>query len=208
MQCTTTTAALIRINKGQASSVTSHMLTCCCTASVFVSETLWLRYSRMQDETLLCVHLHYCCQWWLSTFSDKSNNTCGLFVVICRKKYVFEVRFPFESCLIGCFFWSLLHLFPSLSQHFSLSARFISMKFKSVTFIDSSFHNCFFEDVSSVGSFFNNCTFVDSYFYNTGQCTPSELTLSSRFQNFSCSKCSKRTKTTKTLQACLRKLNR
>uniref|UniRef100_A0A668SZX4 Major facilitator superfamily (MFS) profile domain-containing protein n=1 Tax=Oreochromis aureus TaxID=47969 RepID=A0A668SZX4_OREAU len=45
--------------------------------------------------------------------------------------------------------------------------RFISMKFKAVTFIDSSFLNCYFEDVSSVGSFFRNCTFVDSFFYNT-----------------------------------------
>ncbi|XP_028273590.1 synaptic vesicle glycoprotein 2C-like [Parambassis ranga] len=48
-----------------------------------------------------------------------------------------------------------------------LNDRFISMKFKSVTFIDSSFLNCYFEDVSSVGSFFKNCTFVDSFFYNT-----------------------------------------
>lgn len=45
--------------------------------------------------------------------------------------------------------------------------RFIAMKFKAVTFQDSSFLNCFFEDVSSVGSFFRNCTFVDSFFYNT-----------------------------------------
>lgn len=43
------------------------------------------------------------------------------------------------------------------------------MKFKAVTFIDSSFLNCYFEDVSSVGSFFKNCTFVDSFFYNTGE---------------------------------------
>uniref|UniRef100_A0AAQ6IIU4 Major facilitator superfamily (MFS) profile domain-containing protein n=1 Tax=Anabas testudineus TaxID=64144 RepID=A0AAQ6IIU4_ANATE len=48
-----------------------------------------------------------------------------------------------------------------------LNDRFISMKFKAVTFIDSSFLNCYFEDVSSVGSFFKNCTFVDSFFYNT-----------------------------------------
>ncbi|XP_030598657.1 synaptic vesicle glycoprotein 2C-like [Archocentrus centrarchus] len=45
--------------------------------------------------------------------------------------------------------------------------RFISMKFKAVTFIDSSFLNCYFEDVSTVGSFFKNCTIVDSFFYNT-----------------------------------------
>ncbi|XP_068191161.1 synaptic vesicle glycoprotein 2C-like [Antennarius striatus] len=48
-----------------------------------------------------------------------------------------------------------------------LNDRFIAMKFKAVTFIDSSFLNCYFEDVSSVGSFFKNCTFVDSFFYNT-----------------------------------------
>uniref|UniRef100_A0A8C3AIR7 Synaptic vesicle glycoprotein 2C n=1 Tax=Cyclopterus lumpus TaxID=8103 RepID=A0A8C3AIR7_CYCLU len=48
-----------------------------------------------------------------------------------------------------------------------LNDRFIGMKIKSVTFIDSSFLNCFFEDVSSVGSFFKNCTFIDSFFYNT-----------------------------------------
>ncbi|XP_072310477.1 synaptic vesicle glycoprotein 2C-like [Eucyclogobius newberryi] len=48
-----------------------------------------------------------------------------------------------------------------------LNDRFIAMKFKAVTFVDSSFLNCYFEDVSSVGSFFKNCTFVDSFFYNT-----------------------------------------
>uniref|UniRef100_A0A3B4AVC8 Major facilitator superfamily (MFS) profile domain-containing protein n=1 Tax=Periophthalmus magnuspinnatus TaxID=409849 RepID=A0A3B4AVC8_9GOBI len=48
-----------------------------------------------------------------------------------------------------------------------LNDRFIAMKFKAVTFIDSSFLNCYFEDVSSVGSYFKNCTFVDSFFYNT-----------------------------------------
>lgn len=46
------------------------------------------------------------------------------------------------------------------------------MKFKAVTFFDSSFVNCYFEDVTSVGSFFRNCTFVDSFFYNTGESTP------------------------------------
>lgn len=51
------------------------------------------------------------------------------------------------------------------------------MKFKAVTFIDSSFLNCYFEDVSSVGSFFKNCTFVDSFFYNTGESTRFLLTL-------------------------------
>lgn len=54
--------------------------------------------------------------------------------------------------------------------------RFIGMKFKAVTFIDSSFLNCYFEDVSSVGSFFKNCTFVDSFFYNTGESPPPEVT--------------------------------
>ncbi|XP_053709344.1 synaptic vesicle glycoprotein 2C-like [Synchiropus splendidus] len=48
-----------------------------------------------------------------------------------------------------------------------LNDRFISMKFKAVTFIDSSFVNCYFEDISSVGSSFKNCTFLDSFFYNT-----------------------------------------
>ncbi|KAJ0057588.1 hypothetical protein NL108_009373, partial [Boleophthalmus pectinirostris] len=48
-----------------------------------------------------------------------------------------------------------------------LNDRFIAMKFKAVTFIDSSFLNCYFEDVSTVGSYFKNCTFVDSFFYNT-----------------------------------------
>ena len=46
--------------------------------------------------------------------------------------------------------------------------RFIAMRFKAVTFIDSTFLNCYFEDVSSVGSSFKNCTFIDSFFYNTG----------------------------------------
>uniref|UniRef100_A0A1A8ETI5 Synaptic vesicle glycoprotein 2C n=1 Tax=Nothobranchius korthausae TaxID=1143690 RepID=A0A1A8ETI5_9TELE len=48
-----------------------------------------------------------------------------------------------------------------------MNDRFIGMKFKVVTFIDSSFVNCYFEDVSSVGTIFKNCTFVDSFFYNT-----------------------------------------
>lgn len=51
----------------------------------------------------------------------------------------------------------------------SLFFRFISMKFKAVTFIDSAFLNCYFEDVTTVGSVFKNCTFVDSFFYNTGE---------------------------------------
>nr|XP_033503182.1 synaptic vesicle glycoprotein 2C-like [Epinephelus lanceolatus] len=50
---------------------------------------------------------------------------------------------------------------------FTLSFGFISMKFKAVTFIDSSFLNCYFEDVSSLASYFKNCTFVDSFFFNT-----------------------------------------
>ncbi|XP_064799041.1 synaptic vesicle glycoprotein 2C-like isoform X1 [Oncorhynchus masou masou] len=45
--------------------------------------------------------------------------------------------------------------------------RFISMKLKSVTFIDSTFQNCYFDDVSTVGSLFKNCTFVEAFFYNT-----------------------------------------
>ncbi|CAL8282169.1 unnamed protein product [Gadus morhua 'NCC'] len=45
--------------------------------------------------------------------------------------------------------------------------RFIAMRFKAVTFIDSTFDNCYFEDVSSVGTSFKNCTFIESFFYNT-----------------------------------------
>uniref|UniRef100_A0A8C8ETK1 Major facilitator superfamily (MFS) profile domain-containing protein n=1 Tax=Oncorhynchus tshawytscha TaxID=74940 RepID=A0A8C8ETK1_ONCTS len=45
--------------------------------------------------------------------------------------------------------------------------RFISMKLKSVTFIDSTFQNCYFDDVSTVGSLFKNCSFVEAFFYNT-----------------------------------------
>ncbi|XP_066502595.1 synaptic vesicle glycoprotein 2C-like isoform X2 [Hoplias malabaricus] len=41
------------------------------------------------------------------------------------------------------------------------------MKFKSVTFKDSTFQNCYFEDVTSFGSFFKNCTIIDTFFYNT-----------------------------------------
>lgn len=47
--------------------------------------------------------------------------------------------------------------------------RFISMKLRSVTFIDSTFRNCFFDDVTSVGSSFRNCTFIDAFFFNTGE---------------------------------------
>ncbi|KAJ8396546.1 hypothetical protein AAFF_G00016120 [Aldrovandia affinis] len=45
--------------------------------------------------------------------------------------------------------------------------RFVSMKFRSVTFIDSTFQNCYFDDVTSVGSFFRNCTFIEAFLYNT-----------------------------------------
>ncbi|XP_051536890.1 synaptic vesicle glycoprotein 2C-like [Myxocyprinus asiaticus] len=45
--------------------------------------------------------------------------------------------------------------------------RFISMKFKSVTFMDSTFQSCYFEDVSSIGSYFKNCTIIEAFFYNT-----------------------------------------
>ncbi|XP_055792073.1 synaptic vesicle glycoprotein 2C-like isoform X1 [Salvelinus fontinalis] len=45
--------------------------------------------------------------------------------------------------------------------------RFISMKLKSVTFVDSTFQNCYFDDVSTVGSLFKNCSFVEAFFYNT-----------------------------------------
>ncbi|CAM4664674.1 unnamed protein product [Leuciscus chuanchicus] len=48
-----------------------------------------------------------------------------------------------------------------------INDRFIGMKFKAVTFIDSSFQSCYFEDVSSVGSVFRNCTIIDGFFYNT-----------------------------------------
>nr|XP_040052059.1 synaptic vesicle glycoprotein 2Ca isoform X2 [Gasterosteus aculeatus aculeatus] len=48
-----------------------------------------------------------------------------------------------------------------------INDRFISMKLRSVTFIDSTFRNCYFEDVKSVGSFFRNCTFIDAFFFNT-----------------------------------------
>uniref|UniRef100_A0A8C4INS0 Synaptic vesicle glycoprotein 2Ca n=1 Tax=Dicentrarchus labrax TaxID=13489 RepID=A0A8C4INS0_DICLA len=48
-----------------------------------------------------------------------------------------------------------------------INDRFIHMKLRSVTFIDSTFHNCYFDDVTSVGSFFRNCTFIEAFFFNT-----------------------------------------
>uniref|UniRef100_A0A8C1Y0C2 Synaptic vesicle glycoprotein 2C n=1 Tax=Cyprinus carpio TaxID=7962 RepID=A0A8C1Y0C2_CYPCA len=48
-----------------------------------------------------------------------------------------------------------------------INDRFIGMKFKSVTFIDSIFQSCYFEDISSIGSFFKNCTIIEAFFYNT-----------------------------------------
>ncbi|XP_054630710.1 synaptic vesicle glycoprotein 2Ca [Dunckerocampus dactyliophorus] len=48
-----------------------------------------------------------------------------------------------------------------------INDRFISMKLKSVTFIDSTFRHCYFDDVTSVGSYFHNCTFIDAFFFNT-----------------------------------------
>lgn len=81
-----------------------------------------------------------------------------------------------------CFFFHLLPtvfstraLIPSPAASALPPTRFIGMKFKAVTFIDSSFLNCYFEDVSSVGSSFNNCTIVDSFFYNTGERTHRSL---------------------------------
>lgn len=55
------------------------------------------------------------------------------------------------------------------SNYYAGLFRFISMKLKSVTFIDSTFRNCYFDDVTSVGSFFRNCTFIDAFFVNTGE---------------------------------------
>ncbi|XP_062310064.1 synaptic vesicle glycoprotein 2Ca [Osmerus eperlanus] len=45
--------------------------------------------------------------------------------------------------------------------------RFLHMKLRSVTFIDSTFRNCYFDDVTSVGSIFRNCTFIETLFFNT-----------------------------------------
>ncbi|XP_062873746.1 synaptic vesicle glycoprotein 2Ca isoform X2 [Trichomycterus rosablanca] len=46
--------------------------------------------------------------------------------------------------------------------------RFVHIKLKSVTFINTTFQNCYFEDVSSLNSLFKNCTILDSFFYSTG----------------------------------------
>lgn len=54
---------------------------------------------------------------------------------------------------------------PSLSLPLD---RFIGLKMKSVTFIDSLFEECYFEDVTSSNTFFRNCTFLATVFYNTG----------------------------------------
>ncbi|XP_066568053.1 synaptic vesicle glycoprotein 2Ca [Amia ocellicauda] len=48
-----------------------------------------------------------------------------------------------------------------------INDRFIGMKFKSVTFIDSTFYNCYFDDITSLGTYFRNCTFIEGFFYNT-----------------------------------------
>ncbi|XP_062873745.1 synaptic vesicle glycoprotein 2Ca isoform X1 [Trichomycterus rosablanca] len=45
--------------------------------------------------------------------------------------------------------------------------RFVHIKLKSVTFINTTFQNCYFEDVSSLNSLFKNCTILDSFFYST-----------------------------------------
>lgn len=107
----------------------------------------------------LCIQL----KWWLSTYKPflKQNSSVSppLLSEIC-----------YQSLLI-LLYWLILYTFLTLSSSCLPPSllRFISMKFKAVTFIDSSFLNCYFEDVSSVGSFFKNCTFVDSFFYNTGE---------------------------------------
>ncbi|KAJ3603839.1 hypothetical protein NHX12_028580 [Muraenolepis orangiensis] len=48
-----------------------------------------------------------------------------------------------------------------------INDRFIGMKLKSVTFLDTTFRNCYFDDVTSVGSAFRNCTIIGSQFFNT-----------------------------------------
>ncbi|XP_056586803.1 synaptic vesicle glycoprotein 2C-like [Triplophysa dalaica] len=48
-----------------------------------------------------------------------------------------------------------------------INDRFIGMKFKAVTFVDSTFQSCYFEDVTSIGSYFKNCTIFEAFFYNT-----------------------------------------
>ncbi|CAL8248913.1 unnamed protein product [Merluccius merluccius] len=48
-----------------------------------------------------------------------------------------------------------------------INDRFIGMKLKSVTFVDTTFRNCYFDDVTSVGSIFRNCTIIGSQFFNT-----------------------------------------
>ncbi|XP_032089754.1 synaptic vesicle glycoprotein 2A [Thamnophis elegans] len=45
--------------------------------------------------------------------------------------------------------------------------KFIGLKMKSVSFIDSLFEECYFEDVTSSNTFFKNCTFLATVFYNT-----------------------------------------
>ncbi|XP_029436950.1 synaptic vesicle glycoprotein 2A isoform X2 [Rhinatrema bivittatum] len=45
--------------------------------------------------------------------------------------------------------------------------KFIDLKLKSVTFVDSWFEECYFEDVTSSNTFFKNCTFLSIVFYNT-----------------------------------------
>ena len=51
----------------------------------------------------------------------------------------------------------------------SLFSRFIGMKLRSVTFVDTTFRSCYFDDVTSVGSIFRNCTIIGSQFFNTGE---------------------------------------
>lgn len=140
--------------------------------SITDSQSLWY-YCRH-------IEVHISFSTLLITQGHAKHIKHALLTKACKRGFlqmVVAVSDGFQSRAASCFcymeikeqFWINIFTISLMSpSSTSCLPRFIGMKFKAVTFIDSSFLNCYFEDVSSVGSLFKNCTFVDSFFYNTG----------------------------------------
>ncbi|XP_061461844.1 synaptic vesicle glycoprotein 2A isoform X2 [Rhineura floridana] len=70
-----------------------------------------------------------------------------------------------ESVRHITFNFTLENQIHTRSEYFN--DKFLSLKMKSVTFVDSLFEECYFEDITSSNTFFKNCTFISTIFYNT-----------------------------------------
>ncbi|XP_034954341.1 synaptic vesicle glycoprotein 2A isoform X2 [Zootoca vivipara] len=70
-----------------------------------------------------------------------------------------------ESVRHITFNFTLENQIHTRSEYFN--DKFIGLKMKSVSFVDSFFEECYFEDITSSNTFFKNCTFISTVFYNT-----------------------------------------